>query len=369
MKKTSTLLRAAFTLVELLVVIAIIGILIALLLPAIQAARESARRSQCSNNLKQWGIAMHNYNDVFKQFPMGSSWNYSGEPSLGHMGHAQYGAVARMNGFVSMLPYADNAGLYDLIHKDAKTDPLTGVMPSSVAFTDIWHQNHPTEKIPFRHMDISIARCPSDPSVAWDGAPRNSAFNMSYMMNGGRLRYSGPISQCNVYAQFGEVNWDAANGHQGVWTHCHASSWHYKEITSGPFGAWGYGSKLSDIVDGTATTFAIGETMSDCIDYRPYFWYFAHANVHGGSTSIPLNMMVTCQNEPEWKMAPFQACAWKVGHQNRGLSQGFRSRHTAGANFLMCDGAVKFIKETIDEPTYRFMGDRNDGMVIDAADL
>ena len=100
--------RQAFTLVELLVVIAIIGILVALLLPAIQAAREAARRTQCNNNLKQWGVALHNHHDTYKFFPP-IRW-------LGGDHHD------RRNAFVSLLPFAEQTAAYD---ESAWTRPST----------------------------------------------------------------------------------------------------------------------------------------------------------------------------------------------------------------------------------------------------
>src|SRR5262245_46999981 len=101
MSRTKWFRRLAFTLVELLVVIAIIGILIAMLLPAIQAAREAARRAQCSNNLKQFGIALHSYHDIYKTFPHGGgrTWGWNNHDSGSFM--------------VRILPFAEQLPLYE----------------------------------------------------------------------------------------------------------------------------------------------------------------------------------------------------------------------------------------------------------------
>src|SRR3990170_655930 len=139
--------RRAFTLVELLVVIAIIGILIALLLPAVQAAREAARRSQCTNNLKQLGLANHNYHDVVKAFPYGkggtTSCAYPGPP------RCNYG---RISGFIPLLSYLEQRPMYNQIMAG---DIPGGRYPGGPAGWDGWAV-----------WDVSPAtiRCPSDPS-------------------------------------------------------------------------------------------------------------------------------------------------------------------------------------------------------------
>jgi prepilin-type N-terminal cleavage/methylation domain-containing protein/prepilin-type processing-associated H-X9-DG protein len=348
MKRTALLLRAAFTLVELLVVIAIIGVLIALLLPAVQAAREAARRSQCSNNLKQFGIAMHNYQDVYKSLPNGGNWGASHGMSPAHMTFAP-----------AILPYADNAALYDMIAKDS-ADPVTGVSPAPAGpqFSSpgvphaVWNQVHPTEGVPFRFKHIPFARCPTDPS--FEGGS-TSEFAMSYGVNSGNVRNIGGAAPCDMYGRaFGEIQTHETG---------YGSGWHQPVNTSGPFGAWGYGAKFSSITDGLSNTFMMGEVLGECIDQVPWYWYYHHAQVQSG-TQVPLNTNATCASEPLWRAAPFQACHRVTSAH--GISTGFRSRHPAGANFLTCDGAVKFIRDTIDEPTYRNLGDRDDGQVIDA---
>ena len=123
LKKKSVLWRAAFTLVELLVVVAIIGILIAMLLPAIQAAREAARRSSCSNNLRQFGLGVHNYTDQYKQFPPGCQlWWMGSRP--------------HENWQVAILPFMDNAALYDAIDHRLWIDPTIAlIVAAHIAWT------------------------------------------------------------------------------------------------------------------------------------------------------------------------------------------------------------------------------------------
>ncbi|HUT90126.1 MAG TPA: DUF1559 domain-containing protein [Thermoguttaceae bacterium] len=146
--------RLAFTLVELLVVIAIIGILIALLLPAVQAAREAARRSQCTNNLKQLALAVHNYNDSHKVFPprmigTGDLWTSSGANTNRD----------RMSGFVSLLPYVEQVALYDQI-----SGPLTVGGTTYPAFgTEPWTTAH---GYPPWTQQVGGFLCPSDGNAA-----------------------------------------------------------------------------------------------------------------------------------------------------------------------------------------------------------
>jgi len=148
--------RRGFTLVELLVVIAIIGILIALLLPAVQAAREAARRSQCTNNLKQFGLALHNYHDTYKVFP----------PRKGGSGcaaGATTGNCERLSGFIGLLPFIEQKAMYEQIRAG---DPALGYPPGGPAAWYGW--------APWNYPPRNQFVCPSDTGAPQGGQRLNS---------------------------------------------------------------------------------------------------------------------------------------------------------------------------------------------------
>jgi len=156
--------RLAFTLVELLVVIAIIGILIALLLPAIQAAREAARRSQCTNNLKQLGIGLHGYNDVYGRFPIYAETTNPG--SLGNSGIAWTGYTGGYRGptgnsLVRLLPYIEQQALYSQFNLNFTTEEygwLTGnggSNPAKIVY-GAYGQGNPTFPAPTYFLGATV---------------------------------------------------------------------------------------------------------------------------------------------------------------------------------------------------------------------
>jgi len=206
--------RAGFTLVELLVVIAIIGILVGLLLPAVQAAREAARRMQCSNNLKQLGLSLHNYESAYRTFPprkggTGTGLGYVGTNRSTHNGE-------RLSAFVFLLPYFEQTALYNNIQAgdQSGTNPLGNIAPGGPAAWagwSVWNRS-PNNLL-----------CPSDGPVF--NAPTNTRQN-------------------NYAFSIGDTVFNALN-------------------STTPRGIFGLrlGAKLAEITDGTSNTIAMSEKL------------------------------------------------------------------------------------------------------------
>lgn len=314
----------AFTLVELLVVIAIIGILIALLLPAVQAAREAARRSQCSNNLKQYGLALHNYHDIYKVFPPGgmqdpATGNWNGRPNVGWQ--------------VRILPYCEQQPLWDAVVVGDSQTP-------SIPYYDVTVDGGPA-----RLQEVPYSRCPSDgegPDVSADWAQSNYSGCL------GSQRTPSSDSACNIFDTAG-VNYENPGGNAG---HGNSSS---KANISGMFTRWGgFSIDFSAVKDGTSNVLFVGEILPMCHDHTGGWWsYNGMANAHA-STAVPPNEMTTCPGELN---PTFPNCTNK---NNWNLSWGFRSNHPGGAQFLLVDASVQFIPETIDYQTYQYLGGRRD---------
>ncbi len=303
-------LRAGFTLVELLVVIAIIGILVGLLLPAVQAAREAARRTQCTNNLKQLGLALHNYHDTHKRFPFGSGGT---TPPSGSPG---YSAVALM------LPFMEQTPLWNQINFQL---PLTDAVNT-----------------PARLTNVPGFLCPSDrqnPQPQTGGA-------INYMGNKGSLHFWSDPSQNGIF------------------------------IPSRSF-------RMADITDGTSNTSAFSERLladgnNGVVDLQ------ADVFLGSGDPSSPDQAIQMCYATDASNLANqfplFMGAPWINGQHtymhvdvpNR-RSCGFyptkasmpaNSRHTGGVNMALCDGSVRFVPQTIDLATWRAVGTRNGGEVV-----
>jgi len=365
--------RRAFTLVELLVVIAIIGILIALLLPAVQAAREAARRSQCTNNLKQYGIAIHNYIDTYKTFPMS-----------GNGAQAWWDAGNQLGWQGRILPFTENSPMAAQYKEgssitanvwDAGSPNAGYAIPGQ--FVQVGNTGTPTR---LRKFLPAYSKCPSDISprtrFGWSGND-----DVSFPSYGGSLgsQYAPSADgNCNPFLSFAlkpNPNYQ------------HGNSANPNDI-SGIFGRilWGEAANTPALVtDGLSNTIMVGEILPQCNDHSSdggAFYFNASGNAHA-HTLVPINDMTTCHVwdtlNPDLSvnlgaaqaaaaadpLASNAACAhWN----NWNYSWGFRSKHPAGCNFLMADGSARFVNQSINHVLYQRLGGKADGLSIgDAA--
>ena len=295
--------RRGFTLIELLVVIAIIAILIALLLPAVQQAREAARRSQCRNNLKQLGLAFHNYHDNFLMMPTG----YFRESNY------NMGWVSRI------LPYIDQAPLYNSI--TSISGEINAIAPYRTASVGT-RQEFTTP--------LQVILCPS--SELGSMAPAHPDVGM----NAG-LHYRGNGGSVDVGLVSGS-----------------SSSRHY--TTSGVLYPR-HTTRIRDITDGTSNTFLLGELSSALNgwgaingwnDMGPWTWgSFYYGDSDG------------------YLMIDTKATQYPIGsstHTQYGVS--WRSAHVGGAHLLFCDGRVQFLSASMNLDTLKGLATRSTGEVI-----
>ncbi|HWL07937.1 MAG TPA: DUF1559 domain-containing protein [Planctomicrobium sp.] len=314
--------KRGFTLIELLVVIAIIAILVALLLPAVQQAREAARRSQCKNNLKQLGLAMHNYHDVNGQFPISGGIATSDNTMRAWVpGNHRKGSV-----LVKLLPYVDQAPLFSKINFNL----------------DIEH----TDNLPLvRNQKIPVFICPSDPA---GGARPNDNFALSnyspsvgaqYMINCATY----PGNYFNTFAREPFTNSSAE--------------------VSGMFAMEAWGAKIRDVTDGTSNTILVGEIVPMCSDHTDRGWW--NTSALWAATTGPINFAIDFDGCPGRSSIPNPRPSPDChGKTHRATAIAFKSLHTGGAHFVLADGAVRFISENIDYANYQRLGDRRDGQVV-----
>ena len=319
--------RPAFTLVELLVVIAIIGILVALLLPAVQAAREAARRTQCSNNLKQYGIAIHNYHDTYKVLPpAGANW---GQPQIGWQ--------------VQILPFAEQGQLWDQLDMETKTTGGNGAWDTLMPIPTNTSRRA-------RMIQVPYAKCPSD---EWNQDPVQFGWAVgSYSGSLGSQRTPSASGSCNQYMT-PVTNYQNPGGQAD-----HGNTTTPDQL-SGCFGRLGPIITLAAILDGTSNTIMVGEVLPACNDHTGGgWWHYNGMNNAHASTSVPINNMTTCFNS---KKITNTNC---TNPNNWNYSWGFRSRHPGGAQFVLADASVKLINENIAYLTYQALGGRNDSMPV-----
>jgi len=316
-----------FTLIELLVVIAIIAVLIALLLPAVQQAREAARRSQCKNNLKQLGLALHNYHDSHRLFPPGAIFRTAtgratGDGAVSASQHTSATALGP-SWLLQILPYMDQAPLYNNFN-------------ASLSVTDTTSGNSGVVGV---HLPAYV--CPSDPQASVSNKWQQHGIAW------GRGNYVGV---------------GAVDGIHSDWKDGNRVGQRWGEVDSNSRGLLGIASSSStrDVTDGTSNTIAVWEYRAGMTtgDKRGVWGLVAFGGALiggfyrddiGGSYMVPMNSRLsgvedvsTCVNRPEQGMG----CG---GGDNE---SGPRSMHVGGVQAVLVDGSVRFISENISRNTY-----------------
>jgi prepilin-type N-terminal cleavage/methylation domain-containing protein/prepilin-type processing-associated H-X9-DG protein len=336
--------RRAFTLIELLVVIAIIAVLIALLLPAVQSAREAARRAQCVNNLKQLGLACHNYHQIQNQFPSNLYLHPCYATNTYYWNNSSW--------IVFLLPTMEQQPLYNAINFSYMwgNNPICN-----------WGQGLGLQNSTVRQSVLTALLCPSDPSPPTDTTNSDEisgqlAAGTSYVGNGGDFCLA-----CDAPA--GVQQFCAAQGYycrgRQLGDPDNPTSFPIQPSTgSGIFWRQCWGVGIPQITDGTSNTFLIGEQIMGVTLWNT--WVEANASV--GSTAVPLNYLAP--NHVIRGGASFYTTDGSSATGDWPAWYNFRSQHPGGGNFAMCDGSVKFIKNSTAMPIYQGLSTRNMGEVI-----
>ncbi|MCG6154223.1 DUF1559 domain-containing protein [Rubinisphaera margarita] len=319
-------LRDGFTLIELLVVIAIIAVLVALLLPAVQQAREAARRSSCKNNLKQIGVALHNYHDTFSVLPPGYIVRNIAPSAMASMETAQNGP-----GFAwgtMLLPMLEQSALYDNMNFDLNSNQSPNV--------DNGRQS------------IATFLCPSDP------AP------LTFTVNDGTSDLE--LASANYVGVMGYGSVSMAPG---------------SPMGKGPFYR-NSSTRFRDITDGTSQSMLVGERRAEhdfiqgmnAVDSNST-WYAAVPNVERPAGMMSMPMMTEWQGslvlghvgQPAMTTPMSMPAMFHTPNTTNHIVN-FSSPHQGGMQFVMADGSVHFLSENVYFDTYRSLGTIDDGEVL-----
>jgi prepilin-type N-terminal cleavage/methylation domain-containing protein/prepilin-type processing-associated H-X9-DG protein len=376
--------RDGFTLIELLVVIAIIAVLIGLLLPAVQSAREAARRIQCTNNLKQIGLALHNYHDAIGSFPLGGV-----EAPLGSSwGQSQ--TATRFSWRVLVLPFIEQANLYNAVNHDVGMEPAYIV--SNVNFTvwgssggpDWWCPSDDPGPRPWSPGVAAVAAqlgsgVGANPYGQWPGVgppldpvtgqPATMIGVSNYAGSFGDNYSGGPLcGGCLPWETYPGTNLPPGTpriGWNGYWGTLYGDAPKFAVGGGSLRGFFDYQTlqtvKIASVTDGTSNSILVGEVRP--VQTADSNFWFENGGTAG--TTIPINWNSNTVSASD----PSCFLGWSngvLGCRFGAASKGFKSMHPGGANFAFADGSVRFLKASISIPTYAALGSRNGGEVLSA---
>jgi len=331
--------RRGFTLIELLVVIAIIAVLIALLLPAVQAAREAARRIQCVNNMKQLGLAVHNYHDINNGLPPGRIWTNSGFPTI-------FAGMQNTTWFCLMLPMFEQGTLANAFNYQLGSEgpSSTGNIGGLIANSTV------------AGTKLAVFQCPSD---------RQIIFNINPGYAGPALG-AIPFTKGNYAVSWGNAGWGQ----------------NYKGSQSAQYIQSAFGHRMNinmaSITDGTSNTVLMAEVLQGAqYDVRGMMWssvpggasfmtrftpnaFNDYLNERSGGDWLNNDPTLFCTDEPVLGLP----CFPKAKDEN--AFAGARSRHAGGINVTLGDGSVRFIKNTISPQIWIGLNTIAGGEVISA---
>ena len=333
--------RSGFTLVELLVVIAIIGVLIALLLPAVQQAREAARRMQCSNNMKQLGLAFHNYHDTHNAFP---AYNYT----PGNTDDQDY-PYRGYSAFVQILPFIEQSALADQL-ATATNRYGTG-----------WNQFTPAS---LRETKLAAFKCPSD------GEYPTTAPGCNYGVSlGATTRYASPSQQNGMFRgpqtdhTKGGVETRMRDITDGLSNTVMASE---HLVGDGNDTALMNGNSSEPRKGGTAPTWTTYPSQSDLNSRGQACEGITEHNGNNGShwaAGLPSQTAFNTLAPPNWQYPNCQHTGSDFASDRDGIYAP-RSRHPGGVLRVSGDGSARFIPETIALKAWQYFGGRDDGNVV-----
>lgn len=296
-----------FTLIELLVVIAIIAVLIALLLPAVQQAREAARRSQCLNNMKQLGLALHNYHDTHGAFPPGWIGTSAGTHDM--EGPSGWGWGAHT------LPYMDQAPLYNRLNFGVS---CFDTVANGVALT----------------AALPLFRCPSDPS--------SSTWNIGEEGN-----------PSNILATLPTANYVASFGTSSPEEICEDPPFPNAQCRGDGIFIHNGNTKLRDLTDGVSNTLLLGEHRTDTtaavVAANGFEWHSTWIGMIAGGEEAHARFLGVSDHTPN--------------HPSLHIDD-YSSWHTGGVHLLMGDGRVRFVTQSIDLGIFRGLATRAGGEVL-----